>query len=178
MVHKKSEYMGRERVDSPFIKTYLEQKLSRNLRDATLDEQRMGIDFVDIDDGTTFESKLREVSERKYLDKDILIETISNDVIMSHGWIEYIKSDYLVYLFKPINDLKGHILFFPKLKKWWDENKDKEDWVTKKVPNVGYFTINRVIPLNFLPKTIFFYSDVFSGNELLSKEKRLSDFMS
>jgi len=149
MIHDKDASMRQERRDMPKIISWLENLLGCTFQDTSLAEQLQGKDLVS-SDGEYYEVKIRKAKYRALYKKDILIETVSNDKKDSPGWIEYSEADWLIYLFEPLEDLVGYKISMPTLKKWWQVKKHRWVWKKKKVPNKGYNTINRVVPLKFL----------------------------
>ena len=141
--------MRQERKDMPKIRSWLENLLGCTFQDTSLAEQLKGKDLVS-SDGEYYEIKIRSAEYRSLYKKDILIETISNDQKDSHGWIYYSEADWLIYLYEPLDNLIGYKMSMPELKRWWKFNEFRRSWEMKKVPNKGYKTINRVIPLKFL----------------------------
>lgn len=149
MIHDKTISMRRERQAMPKVRSWLENLLGCTFQDTSLEEQLQGKDLIS-SDGEYYEVKIRSAEYRSLYKKDLLIETISNDQKDSPGWILYSEADWLIYLYEPLEDLIGYKISMPVLKKWWKYNKHRRAWKKKKVPNKGYNTINRVIPLNFL----------------------------
>lgn len=142
--------MRKEREDMPKVRRWLENLLGCTLEDTSIDDQLEDMDLKS-SEGESYEVKIRSAKYRDLYKKDILIETISNDQKEdSPGWIYYSKADWLIYLYKPLDDLIGYKISMPILKKWWQYNKHRRAWKKKKVPNKGYNTINHVIPLKFL----------------------------
>lgn len=149
MIHDKAAAMRRERQDMPKVRRWLENLLGCTFRDTSLDEQLQGKDLIS-SDGEYYEVKIRGAKYRSLYMKDLLIETISNDQKDSPGWILYSEADWLIYLYEPLEGLIGYKISMPVLKKWWEYNEYRRAWKMKKVPNKGYNTINRIIPLKFL----------------------------
>lgn len=161
--------MLEEKQKRPYVKDYVERFFKQPFRNATIEEQKNGIDFVGINESKiTVEQKLRREDERRYMKADILVEIISDDQKWSDGWIVYSQALYLVYLFEPVTNLQGHIILMQDLKKLWKENTDKENWEKKYAENVGYTTINEVMPLSFIPKSLFVYSDIVDLQQTLT----------
>lgn len=141
--------MRQEHQDMPKIRRWLENLLGPIFEYTSLNEQFQDMDLKS-SDGEYYEVKIRSAEYRSFYKKDILIETISDDKKDSGGWIYYSKADWLIYLFKPIDDLVGYKISMPALKRWWELNEYRRKWITKKVPNKGYNTINRIVPLELL----------------------------
>lgn len=133
----------------PKIRSWLEDLLGCTFQDTSHDEQLQGKDLVS-SDGEYYEVKIRGTSYRSLYKKDILIETVSNDRKDSPGWIHYSEADWLIYVYEPLEDLVGYKISMPVLKRWWQLNEHRRVWKKKTVPNKGYNTINRVVPLKFL----------------------------
>jgi len=149
MIHNKDVSMRKERLDMPMIRSWLENLLGCTFQDTSLAEQLQDMDLKNSDD-EYYEVKIRGAEYRSFYKKDILIETVSNDQKDSLGWIYYSEADWLIYLYKPLDDLIGYKIPMQALKRWWKLNEHRRVWKKKKVPNKGYNTINRVIPLKFL----------------------------
>lgn len=149
MIHDKKSSMRQERQDMPKVRRWLENLLGCKFKDTSITEQRQDMDLIS-SDGEYYEIKIRGLEYRPFYKKDILIETISNDQKDSDGWIYYSEADWLIYLYKPLDDLIGYKISMPALQSWWKINEHRRVWKMKKVPNKGYNTINRIIPLKFL----------------------------
>lgn len=149
MIHNKADSMLQERQDMPKVCRWLENLLGCIFEDTSLNDQLEDMDLKS-SEGESYEVKIRSAKYRDLYKKDILIETISNDQKDSPGWIYYSKADWLIYLYKPLDDLIGYKISMPALKSWWKLNKHQRAWKKKKAPNKGYNTINRIIPLKFL----------------------------
>jgi len=133
----------------PKIRSWLENLLGYTFQDTSDAEQLQDMDLIS-SDGEYYEIKIRDAEYRHLYKEDILIETISNDQKGSLGWIHYSDADWLIYLYKPLDDLVGYKIQMQALKRWWKLNEYRRAWETKKATNKGYKTINRVIPLKFL----------------------------
>lgn len=156
MIHNKAESMKRERQDMPKIQSWLTDLLGCTFQDTSNDEQLQGKDLLS-SDGEYYEIKIRNAKYRDLYKKDILIETISNDKKDSPGWIYYSEADWLIYLYAPLDDLIGYKINMLVLKKWWSFYEHRRVWMKKAVPNRGYNTINRVVPLKFLDDVNIMY---------------------
>jgi len=156
MIHDKAASMLQERQDMPRISSWLENLLGCTFQDTSRTEQLQGKDLLS-SDGEYYEVKIRGAKYRGLYKKDLLIETISNDKKDSPGWIYYSEADWLIYVYEPLEDLVGYRISMPALRKWWEVNEHRRVWNKKMVPNKGYNTINRVVPLNFLEDVHFTY---------------------
>jgi len=125
------------------------------LRRANYEEQIRGIDLI----GTGFFNEVSiENKIRKQDYGDLLIEIKSKKEQDTWGWIEYSVADYLIYVTKTVDTIKGSIFKMGELQKWWKTQND-EDYETKEALNLGYTTVNKVVPYKNIPKEIYIYSD-------------------
>jgi GR25 family glycosyltransferase involved in LPS biosynthesis len=104
----------------------------------------------------TFEVKVRLPPKGRRGYSDIAIETVSNDVKGTPGWIYTSKADWLVYVFIKENWEVGrfYVLEMRGLRSWFIENEYK--YGIKKAPNPSYYTIFKPIPIRDIPKQLFF----------------------
>lgn len=168
-------------TESVKIIKYGEDIFSTNL-------QRSGIDGIAQLKEVKWESKVREYEYYNKNNKDILIETVSNEDTGKPGWFYYSKADFIIYTWK--NKFKNFLIdgFFifiqnPVLRAWFEGEKDRFEEkeavsIDKNTGNI-WRTLNRVVPTKSFPKdTILHFSPFLSLDKQqidLSKYLELND---
>ena len=163
MIHHKDKDMQKEQQDTPLVIDWLLKNAKstlfnlNKLKPTNKAYQLKGIDLIGYTDIGTI--KIENKIRHKIYD-DLLIETLSKEQQLTPGWIEYSKSDFLVYVFKENDTIKqGHIFDLKKLQVWW-KTQDKNKYEQKYAYNKGYRTKNRSVPLTEIPKEIILFSDM------------------
>lgn len=98
-----------------------------------------------------------KIRDRKYKNKDIVIEEQSNVEKQTHGWIYYSESDYIAYSWFVNGLSKILIIDMKKLKEWYLKNKEKYKLVFTETNNL-YHTSFRIIPIEDIKNMILYTS--------------------
>jgi hypothetical protein len=95
------------------------------------------------------EEKIREPKYWAYRD-DILLETHSNHERRTSGWTFTSESDFLIYVWQNLPEMRVFVCPMRPLVQWFSLN---HHWFKEKIahtsvrPGVMYTTLNRVVPL-------------------------------
>lgn len=163
---------------SDSLKDQLRSVMVSNISfDEDPETQLDGIDSILQQDEATFDIKTERPKYRN--SPNLPIETWSVVDRAEKGWFHTSKSDYIIWLRPNKAETNIHSAFLmvldDDLEAWFKER--RESYRRVKVPNEGYTTIIRLVPINDFPEDKLYKFDLTLSDPVEDEQQELSDWV-